>query len=238
MITFIFSFLMPFCIGASIGRIEGWGLPKKLLVGCLLASLSGFLGAILNFNTANADVQDTLKNTTVFVQGEECTGSGSVVVAPSGKSYLLTAGHVCTCAKKYNKVTVVHEDGYAKILPVVKIDKERDLCAAPYPSSRYSLLIAPAIEGKTEVNTRSYPRGHLTYSHGQYRGLASWQMDKTNWFGVGETNVYARPGSSGGPVVDDQGKLVGVILIWDSENVEYDVGLSPLSAIHDFMSGL
>lgn len=236
--SLIFSLLLPVYIGTRIGLIRDWSLPKKILVAGLLASVSGFVGALLAFSSASANVQDVLRKTTVLVLGEECSGSGSVVIAPSGKAYLLTAAHVCACAQQHKKIAIVHEDGYAKTLPLVKVDKVRDLCAAPYPSSQYALLIAPGIDAKTEVNTRSYPGGHLTYSHGQYRGLASWLMAKTTWFGVGETNIYARPGSSGGPVVDDTGKLVGVILIWDDANVEYNVGLSPLSDIQDFMSGL
>jgi S1-C subfamily serine protease len=205
---------------------------------------------------------DSLRKTVVQVNGTGCMGSGSIVEGKSGKRYIVTNAHVCHCTRWKGNINATFETGELVVGKIVKQEWASDLCAARVVKDLPALKLAPNLLPLQEVNTRGYPGGRLTESHGRVRGMVDWEfaMDISmlgecpagskkqygfdgvlysclfRWTSV-VTDLYSRPGASGSPVVDDNGGLVGVVSSWlagsDSES-----GMVPFHQVKRFLEGL
>lgn len=252
------NLILGFVVG-FIGGSRGWSLVRVLIVSFLASLVFNCLIA----SRANASVaQDNLRRATVMVNGLSCSGSGSLVQARSGKTYLLTNAHVCMCAEFKGDVFATFDDGHLLQAKVIKKDVQKDLCAAQVDAPDFYLKMAPQLLPLTEVNTRGYPMGRLTESHGIVKGSIEWDYDMDiqkvgicpkgtqkgiNYRGVVSvcrihfvstlSNLYARPGSSGSAVVNDQGELVGVVSSFHPTD-EYNAGLVQFNDVRDFLSKL
>lgn len=205
---------------------------------------------------------DQLRQTAVRIEGMGCLGSGSIVEGKSGKRYVLTNQHLCNCAKYRGDVYATFEDGSLVVGHVVKQDWGSDLCAAQITRAEHALKLGRGVAPLTEVNTRGYPGGCLTESHGRIAGPVDWDTD----FAIGDigtcpvrsraiyglngvlaacrlhyrstlSNLFSRPGSSGSAVVNDSGELVGVISSWHPDSA-FEAGLVPFDQLKEFLSSL
>lgn len=190
-------------------------------------------------------------------------GSGGIVQGPSGAHYLLTNSHVCMVTRYKGMVRATFPDGTLVEGKIVKDSLAMDLCAAKIIKRANSLKIAKKLQLNQVVCTRGYPRGIVTNSCGRVGGMTLWGavfpleligkcpagtqeyinpysdtlLGCSQMFISTLVSVYSRPGSSGSPVVNTRGELVGVVSSWHPDN-EYDSGMVPLSQIQEFFKGL
>ena len=202
-----------------------------------------------------------LAATTVRVEGP-CTGSASVVVGKSGHHYILTNSHVCMCAGFKHSLFTTYEGGTMLKGKVVKQSWAFDLCAARVEDTVPALKLARRLYPDESVTTRGYPEGRLAVSHGNVLGPIEWDYVfpiaeigecpkgipavrdyndlivgcQMHWTSI-LSNLYSRPGSSGSPVVDDNGDLVGVLSSWHPGD-DYDAGQVPYRDLKAFLGSL
>lgn len=236
-------------------RSFGWGLIKTYAVAIVII----IAVTLLTFKDADAgEPSAKLKEATAHLMN----GSGFVIKAPSGKTYLTTNGHVCLQGSWQGNLEGSLESGRVLRGKIVKRSMVADLCAA-YLGERdlAPLSLAPDLKPRQQVYTRGYPFGVLSQSAGQYVGIMKWSYMfpieqigectkpfKKEYGGTETvvgcvlnytdnlTNLYARPGSSGSPVVNEQGDLVGVMSSWDSGR---DAGgMVRLEDVKEFFKGL
>lgn len=235
---------------------------NEFLFGVVLVILVLFFAFTMPSQADTGKATQALRQTVVQVNGTSCTGSGSVVEGKSGKHYVLTNYHVCLCASYQGRLYSTFEGGELVQGKVVKRDSTVDLCAVRVEDTRPALKLGDQLLPFTEVNTRGYPGGRLTESHGQSGGNVEWDADfdiseigvcpeeASKGYGLNGviqecrlhftstlTNLYGRPGASGSPVVNDNGELVGVVSSWHPGN-EYETGMVPFSDVRRFLSAL
>jgi S1-C subfamily serine protease len=153
-------------------------------------------------------------------------GNGSgVIVSTSG--YVLTAAHVVAGSAK---VTVITAQG-ARSAKVVQIDQANDVAilkletgtyrALPViPSQRIRLGQMVATIGFPIVNVQGFSpkvtRGEISSMNGAGDDPRKWQI-----------SAPVQPGNSGGPLLDEQGNVIGVVvskLLGETvQNVNYAV---------------
>jgi S1-C subfamily serine protease len=165
-------------------------------------------------------------------------GSGSVIKKSFMGTYILTAAHVCDpysfgLGKKidhighlnyYSEITAKSFYGISGNFEIKKIDTENDICVI---HSKKIWPLTPALKmAKTpplrgdRIYILGAPRGVFwpgvaLFFEGYYMGV-----DPENWA------VYTAPvvpGTSGGPVLNENGKMVGIIHsgLRDMENVGF-----------------
>lgn len=194
-------------------------------------------------------------------KGGSC--SGEQVMAPSGESYILTAAHCLPLADSEGNLNVTTEDGRTLKRRVIAEDPASDLALAEGVPGIRPLEIGDSLERFQRVRTFTHGRGYPTYktegevignemvyivigsaesvedeikcvSKPKFRAMQSF-FGKVCVMVIEETAVTAGvvPGSSGGPVVNDNGELVGVVSASDG-NFGYLVKLKDIKA---FISG-
>ncbi len=226
----------------------------KWLFSCLVLLLS-----CLCSSSAQSDDEAMIKlrQSTVHI----AIGSGFIVEGPSGAHYLATNGHVCNAGSWLGVMRANYEGGQLVEGKITKTSMAADLCVTKVSKSLSALKVAKTLEPNQQVYTRGYPYGVLSETSGEYIGIQSWDytypIDEVGECFKGSrrvlngqgrvagcavkytdnvTNMYSRPGSSGSPVVDASGDLVGVMSSWIGE--QDAGGMVTLQAIKEFMRGL
>lgn len=245
---YLASFLGGGIIGI-FGAINQW--PKWFTYG--LAILWGLALTLVS----HAGEVGNLKQATLHIEN----GSGFLLKTAKA-TYAVTNYHVCLHGSWHSVLTGSLESGEVIRGKITKRSPNPDLCVAKVESRSVAPLeLAPALKPLERVYTRGYPRGVLSQSEGKYLGPVEWTYD----FGIDEigvcpseadklydgsgvlsgcrlhyadavTTLYSRPGSSGSPVVNSSGQVVGVMSSWDSGR---DAGgMVRLQDLQEFFKGL
>ena len=209
---------------------------------------------------ANADAIENLRISTVRVNG----ATGAIVQAKSGKKYLVTNWHVCAfVGGNSTSLTGIFDSGREVVGPIKLKDPESDLCAAQLNQPNLSALTLSKYDESKDLVTRGYPGGHVKESHGYSRGKIEWECEvdieligtcpgdsKVRYYHNGQvrscvlhwtsvlTNLFSRPGSSGSPVVDNDGHLVGIMSSHDSSYNDYSGGMVSTEQLRAFLDKL
>lgn len=135
-------------------------------------------------------------------------GTGFLIDA---KGYLVTSAHVL----KGNGANVVDYNGKEYKATIVKIDLAKDLAILKIVDDEF---VAPknlpyGIKSKNanlaqEVYTLGYPRNEMVYNSGNISAKTGFNNDTSTY----QLQLNANPGNSGGPILNSDGEIVGVLL--------------------------
>ncbi|MCO8123675.1 serine protease [Stieleria sp. TO1_6] len=185
----------------------------------------------------SASYQNTLKSTAWVItsNAENETSTGSGVLVDAEKKLLLTNAHVVGESRKAVVFFPVKSDGklavrrkhyLANILKlgiqgnVVAIDRKRDLALIELPRIPVDVQAIEMADESTAPGGKVALVGNpgdseilWVYTSGTVRSVYQKKFKSTHGehdFMALETQSPIKPGDSGGPIVDDDGKLVGL----------------------------
>ena len=142
-------------------------------------------------------------------QNPKASGSGAIVTA---EGHILTAAHVVAGAKR---VTVITELG-TKNATIVRLDEANDLAVLKITEGKYTPLpIASSrkVQLGQSISTIGFPNITIQgfspkVTKGEISSLNGIGDDPRLW----QISVPVQTGNSGGPVLDENGNLVGVVV--------------------------
>jgi S1-C subfamily serine protease len=188
---------------------------------------------------------DQLREMTVHVlafAGDKADGSGTGVVlrGSDGSNYVFTAAHVVPDSCDQRVIVEVHPR--ADELPlaqldaeIVWVDRSRDFALlkvkAPYQFPRRAVVARRQPTTGQWVQHVGFFSAHMM-PHGYSRAVVSAQDTKAcPWIKIGcdAADLSAMPGCSGGPVFNDSGRLVGILIGVSSGGMSYYVPLFHVS---------
>jgi serine protease Do len=183
------------------------------MIEILIAAIVGFFSAKVTMSAQPdpGQIRKEYGESVVYVYANGTQGSGFQVEAPSGHDYIVTNHHVCDNAKS---VVVVDEANKRVRRDVVAISNRTDLCLIEGLESLNGLTVADDWDLDELMIALSHPYGDpLTISYGYASGYANITFSES-----GDTllcvtvNLKITPGSSGGPVLNKDGEVVGVVV--------------------------
>lgn len=210
-------------------RVHPWLLVGVLLVGLVAGLLGGYVGAQLgdedverSGSPAQVDVGKVAASalpgvvTIKISDGERSGGGSGFVIREDG--YILTNNHVASVAGD-GSVQVVFSDGSSVEGKVVGSDASYDLAVVKVERSG----LAPLAFGDSDdvhvgdaVVAVGAPLGlESTVTSGIVSALdrpvvAGSSQDQASYINAVQTDAAINPGNSGGPLMDRNGKVVGV----------------------------
>ena len=176
-------------------------------------------------NSGNLSIKDIAKKilptvVSISVTGAtgSGTGSGSIIQSDSTKSYIVTNNHVIDDAVAGGKITVEFQDGSE----VTATIKGRDIA--------YDLAVLQISKGNLPTieigDSSKVVIGDLSVAIGSPLGLSgtvtsgivsalnrpviAGSTDRASYIDAIQTDAAVNPGNSGGPLVNGQGKIIGV----------------------------
>lgn len=187
-----------------------------------------------------------LRQIVEYKECKDCEGLETFYLEGSGvaidKDTILTAGHVCEGMKQVGKerlegfsikTYIIDYDGTKRTsFSIAKIDEKNDLCLIKSKGNRnYARISASRPDIGDLTYSVSSPHGVfsannvLLYS-GYYTGIDG---DEQSVF-----TILAKPGSSGGPVFNQNGEIISIISSThiNIENIAFG---TELSFIHEFL---
>ncbi|MDN4486615.1 trypsin-like peptidase domain-containing protein [Demequina sp. SYSU T00039] len=158
-----------------------------------------------------ADVYALVAPSVVVVETGESTGSGVVVNADGS---IMTALHVVDGA---SSITVTFSDGTQASASVASTDESQDL-ATLTPDALPEVVVPATLGGGLDVGDAVLAIGTplglaWSASSGIVSGLdRTFDADGTELAGLIQFDAAVNPGSSGGPLVDSDGTVVGIVV--------------------------
>jgi S1-C subfamily serine protease len=177
-------------------------------------------------------------------------GTGYMVNTEEYGTVILTNKHICDMNPP-NKLFVLDQDNGIRYLTVIKRKaKKTDLCLLETPqpliAKHKGLTLAPKTR-KLQFGEELYVYGHpslrpLTGSHGKFINETYAAITETereyvdaDHIEIGRANIPIYPGSSGSPVLDEEGLVVGTIFAFETDS---HIGLLiPIKEMHEFLEG-
>ena len=176
-------------------------------------------------NSGNLSIKDiaklvlpTVVSIAVTSTSGSGTGSGSVIRSDSSKSFIVTNNHVIDDAVSGGKVTVEFQDGTELDATI----KGRDIA--------YDIAVLQINKGNLPTieigDSSKVVIGELSVAFGSPLGLSNTvtsgivsslnrpvltgTTDRASYIDAIQTDAAINPGNSGGPLVDGQGRIIGV----------------------------
>lgn len=240
------------------------------VIGAPLALIAAFLMAAKAPDMYRDYIRAKISNNVVKLTNSEGTsgGTGSYIIAPSGKQYILTNAHVCGIADDNDTLYVTH-DGDTKMYPaqVVERSVDTDLCVVEAVLARPGIKLASSYSIPQDIYIIGHPHLLKTMlSIGQIFDKLITQIvdhqilsnadeaachlpknrivEVEGFFGSAklclieiealQSNAHILPGNSGSPVVNTDGKLVGVAFAGDS-SIYWGI-IVPLEQVKKFLA--
>lgn len=163
----------------------------------------------IEVSKANREASNSEKPDATVVSGPKSSGSGAII---SSHGHILTAAHVVGGAKRVEVVTVKGTQSAA----VLRIDETNDIAVLKIEGGLYDPFpIAPSrrIRLGQIVATIGFPHIEIQgfspkVTRGEISSLNGIADDPRSW----QISVPIQSGNSGGPLLDENGNLVGVVV--------------------------
>jgi S1-C subfamily serine protease len=170
----------------------------KILLVVLLVSGCGTVPEVEPY----AGVLEALENTVVVTDG---MGHGSGIILQDG--YVLTAAHCI-----HNGMIVREPNGTEYPVEEVYVNEDYDVAVMSVPGITGSCVLAGELELITHVWLIGAPldpalQGTITEGY-----LVHLDRDVFDWEDAVQISAISAPGNSGGPVVDDDGRVIGLLV--------------------------
>jgi Trypsin-like peptidase domain len=159
---------------------------------------------------------------TVYIETNKGRGSGVVL----GAGGVVTSYHVVDGA---SSVTVQFADQRSAPARVVRVDRRRDLALLAVETRETPLALGDTerLQPGGTLMAVGYPRSSVigsrsaTITRGAFSAL--WRSPDDVWYV--QTDAAVNPGNSGGPLVDAQGRVVGIVTfgLQGAEGLNYAV---------------
>ena len=177
---------------------------------------------------------------------EKYTRSGSGFII-SEKGYVITNYHVIEKADKCFVEIKINDESKTFEAEVVQKDSKTDLAILKIKGVTLDPVqfkipyshISSTVSVGAQVFTLGYPMAltsmgkEVKFSDGKISSKTGYQGDISSY----QTTVPVQPGNSGGPLFDNDGKLVGIInaKIMEADNVSYAIKLSSLKNLLELL---
>ena len=131
--------------------------------------------------------------------------------ALNNKGYFITSWHMVNNADSVFVTNTILDRASAKLvasnaaldIAIYKIDNIESIKNIPFPFSFKNT----GSEIGDKIFTLGYPRRDVVYGEGSVSALSGFNNDTTMY----QISIPVNPGNSGGPLMDEQGNIVGVI---------------------------
>jgi serine protease Do len=148
---------------------------------------------------------------------EETTDGSSFLI--DAKGYLITNAHV---VEGLSSAVVVNSRGQEFKAKIIARDNKRDLALLKIEDEDfhspkqipYSFLKTSA-ELAEEVYTLGYPNNKIVYNMGYLSSLTGFRNDTLSY----QMSLSANPGNSGGPVLNSNGEIIGVLSARQNQSI-------------------
>lgn len=202
----------------------------------------------------------------VTLHGKRGSGSGSFVETKLGV-HILTNAHVCELADASGHILVKYPDNSINRRKIIKIYEDHDLCLVSGTDRFGALKLASNVKVGDYIAIVGHPAMRpLILSEGEFIGSEIIQLvngvnlepkdckgeveEAPPFLGVfgifsfcvvslqaNQTFAYSQPGSSGSPVVNYHGNLVGVHFAGNRQDSTHGFNV-PLEYVKDFLENL
>ncbi len=195
---------------------------------CFLLALMPLHGAAMTAQDVYQAVAPSVWGVATFDESNRLIGRGSAVVIDSGQ--LVTNCHVLAKAK----AVAVRKENVSYGAKLLHADVQRDLCLLKVDNFSATPVRVATIS-QTKIGTKAFaignPRGlEQTISEGLVSGIRRNDNDEIQFI---QTSAPISPGSSGGGLFDDQGRLIGITTggIEQSQNLNFAVPAEWISEV-------
>lgn len=143
-------------------------------------------------------------------------GTGFII---DGKGLLVTNAHV---VKNAQNIAVQNKNGVNYSAVLVYTDAEKDLAILRIDDPNFKALMPPPYaisKSSTDlaepIYTLGYPRDEIVYGQGYLSAETGYNGDTLSC----QLSILANPGNSGGPVLNQNGEVVGILSTREAESV-------------------
>lgn len=167
-----------------------------------------FIGLKKSHNQILKDINENKAKAKTEFAPSKYSGTGFLV---STNGYIVTSYHVVKSSdsvfienEKFGrlKVSVVYKNPETDVALLLVMDEQfKNLHAVPFAiRSNDGLLGEP-------VYTLGYPRNEIVYGDGTISATSGYEQNESSY----QISIPVNPGNSGGPMIDQQGAVVGII---------------------------
>jgi serine protease Do len=208
--------------GKNVAMVAGVGLVAVLSTLALLSTGGYLLTKQSNEITdLKRDIVELKYSQEAIVKGITNAGEKKIKYAPANfegtgfalnnKGYVITSWHMVNGADSIFIENSVTERSLTKIvfsdpkidIAILKIENETIATNWQIP---FAFNTKPSDLGE-KVFTLGYPRKEIVYGEGALSALSGYRNDTAMY----QVSIPVNPGNSGGPLLDEQGNIIGVI---------------------------
>jgi S1-C subfamily serine protease len=187
----------------------------------LASRLRAAEGQVKKANAGSAPLAAKVLKSVFTVETSDGEGTGWAAWVEGDSTYVITANHVVSSVAAYGDLTVkLHRKGSTWDGRVIKTDAVNDLAVI-----RVRKRIGTPLWQDPSAEISPSPGDELLLVGSPYglEGTVTQGVVSRVSYNEIQTDAAANPGNSGGPAVDKQGHIVGVLLAGGGENLNFTV---------------